>query len=47
MTDNDFLHEEPPSYGGGGKPSPLHEYLTQFSPCCHPPTVPVKKILGL
>jgi hypothetical protein len=26
MTDGDFLREEPPAYGGGGKPSPLHEY---------------------
>jgi hypothetical protein len=27
MTDADFLHEEPPAYGGGGKPAPLTEYL--------------------
>ena len=30
MTDGDFLHEEPPAYGGGGKPSPLHEYLRKL-----------------
>ena len=27
MTDADFLHEEPPAYGGGNKPSPIHDYL--------------------
>src|ERR1017187_10965958 len=30
MTDADFLHEEPPSYGGGGKPAPLTEYLRKL-----------------
>ncbi len=30
MTDGDFLHEEPPAYGGGGKPSPLYEYLRKL-----------------
>jgi len=30
MTDADFLHEEPPAYGGGGKPEPLAEYLRQI-----------------
>src|SRR5208283_2194495 len=27
MTDADLFHEEPPAYGGGGKPAPLMEYL--------------------
>jgi hypothetical protein len=27
MSDIDLLHEEPPAYGGGGKPSPILEYL--------------------
>jgi hypothetical protein len=27
MTDADFLHEEPPAYGSGGKPAPITEYL--------------------
>ncbi len=32
MTGVDVLHDEPPSYGGGGaaKPSPLHRYLQQI-----------------
>jgi hypothetical protein len=30
MTDADFLHEEPPAYGGGGKPEPLTEYLRKL-----------------
>lgn len=31
MTDSDFLHEEPPAYGaGGGKPSPVLEYLRKI-----------------
>jgi hypothetical protein len=30
MTDADFLHEEPPGYGGGGKPAPLTEYLRKL-----------------
>ena len=30
MTDADLLHEEPPAYGGGGKPEPLAEYLRQI-----------------
>jgi hypothetical protein len=29
MTD-DFLHEEPPAYGSGGKPAPLTEYLNKI-----------------
>src|SRR5208283_3903717 len=30
MTDADFLHEEPPAYGGGGKPAPITEYLRKI-----------------
>jgi hypothetical protein len=30
MTDADFLHEEPPACGGGGKPEPLAEYLRKI-----------------
>lgn len=31
MTESDFLHEEPPAYGaGGGKPSPVLEYLRKL-----------------
>ncbi len=30
MTDADFLHEEPPAYGGGGKAAPLTEYLRKL-----------------
>ena len=30
MTDADFLHEEPPGYGGGGKPDPITEYLRKI-----------------
>jgi hypothetical protein len=30
MTDGDFLHEEPPAYGSGGKPAPLTEYLRKL-----------------
>jgi hypothetical protein len=26
-SEPDFLHEEPPAYGGGSKPSPIHDYL--------------------
>lgn len=30
MSESDFLHEEPPAYGGGGKPSPVLEYLRKL-----------------
>jgi hypothetical protein len=30
MTDADFFHEEPPGYGGGGRPAPLTEYLRKL-----------------
>src|SRR5208283_339478 len=30
MTDADLFHEEPPAYGGGGKPAPLTEYLRKL-----------------
>jgi predicted helicase len=30
MTEADFLHEEPPGFGGGGKASPLTEYLRKL-----------------
>jgi hypothetical protein len=30
MSDADFLHEEPPAYGGGGKPDPITEYLRKL-----------------
>jgi len=30
MSNGDFLHEEPPGYGGGGKPAPLEEYLRKL-----------------
>lgn len=30
MNESDVLHEEPPAYGGGGKPSPLQEYLRKL-----------------
>jgi hypothetical protein len=30
MTEDDFLCEEPPAYGGAGKPSPLEEYLRKL-----------------
>ena len=30
MTDADFLHEEPPPYGSGGKPAPITVYLRKL-----------------
>ncbi len=30
MSEADFLREEPPGYGRGAKPSPLHEYLRKL-----------------
>ena len=30
MTESDFLHEEPQAYGGGGRPSPVLEYLRKL-----------------
>jgi hypothetical protein len=30
MTESDNLHEEPPPYGGGGKTSPVVEYLRKL-----------------
>ena len=30
MTDADYLREEPPAYGGGSRPSPVHEYLRKL-----------------
>lgn len=30
MTDGDFLHEEPPAYGSGGKPTPVPNYLRKL-----------------
>jgi len=30
MSDADCLHEEPPAYGGGGKPDPITEYLRKL-----------------
>src|SRR5271166_182111 len=30
MSDADFLHEEPPGYGGGGTPAPLAQYLRKL-----------------
>ena len=30
MTDADLFREEPPAYGGGGKPAPLTEYLRKI-----------------
>ena len=30
MNEPDFLREEPPAYGGGGKPSPVLEYLRKL-----------------
>jgi hypothetical protein len=30
MIDADFLREEPPGYGSGGKPAPLMEYLRKL-----------------
>ena len=30
MSDADFFREEPPGYGGGGKPAPLPEYLRKL-----------------
>jgi predicted helicase len=30
MSQADFLHEEPPGYGGGGQPSPLLDYVRKL-----------------
>jgi hypothetical protein len=30
MSESDMLHEEPPAYGGGGKASPMVEYLRKL-----------------
>jgi hypothetical protein len=30
MTEADIFHEEPPAYGGGGKPSPILDYLRKL-----------------
>jgi hypothetical protein len=30
MTDGDLFREEPPAYGGGGKPAPLADYLRKL-----------------
>lgn len=30
MTGSDFFHEEPPAYGGGGKPSPVLDYVRKL-----------------